>query len=120
MNIKTLFALGVRILGLVFLYHAFQAAVAAISILLNGTFVEPWLQFSFRISIFQCLAYGGFSLWLIGGATSLCHWAFREPQVHGNPQPEHGLRCVRCDATLAGSARFCPDCGWTQPHDKAA
>lgn len=84
MSTKTLFALGVRILGLVFLYHAFQAAVSAASILLDGSFAQPWLQFSFRICVFQCLAYACFSLWLVGGAGWLIRWAFREPKEQSN------------------------------------
>jgi hypothetical protein len=88
MNSKALFTLGVRILGLVFLYHAFQAAVSAASILLDGRFIHPLLQFSFGILAFQCLAYACFSLWLVGGAAWLVRWAFREPKEQGNIRGE--------------------------------
>ncbi len=70
---KALFALGLRILGLVFLYHAVRAAVFAGSVVLGGMSLQPMV-----VSVFQCLAYAAASLWLIGGAPWLFRWAFRE------------------------------------------
>jgi hypothetical protein len=33
---------------------------------------------------------------------------------------EPSLRCVRCEGTLGVCVHICPECGWTQPYEKAA
>ena len=77
-----------RVLGLIFFYHSVRSAVTAGSVLLDGKYVEPWLQFGFRIALFQCFAYAAVSLWLIGGAPWLFRWAFREQTIEAKAPRE--------------------------------
>jgi hypothetical protein len=71
MNTKDLFNLAVRILGLVFLYHAFTGLPLSLGMALTGVqaAIGTVLQFVWHLVL---------AIWLIRGAPFLMKLAFRD------------------------------------------
>jgi hypothetical protein len=70
MHTKDWFGLAVRILGLVFLYHALNSLPLTIGMILGGG------QAGF-ITVAQLIWQISIAIWLIRGASFLMHLAFR-------------------------------------------
>ncbi len=102
-----IFALAIRLLGLVFLYHAVLGF--------------PQCFLSGVLFLHELLVIGA-GLFCLFGAPPIQNLAYPQnstidrPTVTG-PSPFTGTTrsCVSCGKSIPVDAKLCPHCGWTQP-----